>query len=663
MIKYIDQADYKRQGETSVQRIERQDSHVKTAQFKDLHEEIREFITNIKPKDGYGYLLISALTDENWGANNNADYFPEESLNNPTEEFGYKTYPKYGKWYRLHQNKDPEKSFGDVIFAYWSPQMHRVELIVEYNRANDDWTEDALRDGRDIEVSMGLKINYDVCPVCHPNWRELYKLPEAQMVIISKSNSLDEIYAIGKEYGVDLTYVKELNGLGGARGISRNADTYCDHIKYHKREVMPNGQKIYMVNLRPVFFDISSVRKHAEESSYVLLKVADIASGYISDDGELDQILNNIRERTNKSAENKDAEMIKQIDPQVLSDDDQKIRDYLGNNILPLLRHTETCLPNEEIDDMAEKYSIEEILSTFLGLGMFPKPREFQRIVLISMGNKQDADAYERRGMFIDDEMADNAYQRMSPQSRMDISPGRINEDLLDKLMRYGSQKSYYSRPVCQRITMIKRADIESYINPIPTTSSPIPTMLLAVAGYMAVAKASGKDMKPIMKYLLNNKIKLLAGLVGAGIIARMAQSANKEWTDNVAYSKRAEIEKDAASPLKSLLWIPGITIPTYVASENQRQKAMAGYPVNAGQKFLINNPGKISLTAMALAHGDSRRLIGKIGKGVFKGMTAMIKKGMDFNGINIEEYPPSDHAKIVVGLWDTLSANELEEI
>jgi len=658
MIKYIDQVEFKSQGDISVRTVERSIDFTKTAQFNDLTDDLKYYINHLKPKSGYGYLLISALSDENWGPNNNADYFPTESLNNPTDDFGYKTYPKFGKWYRLHKNKDPKASYGSVIASFWNSQMHRVEVIVEYNKAIDDWTETALKEGRNIEVSMGLKINYDVCPVCHPNWRQLYKIPEPQMVIISKSTDLNEIHRIGEENGVDLSYITEINDEGGAKGISRNANTYCDHIKYNKRRIMPGGQRVYMVNMRPVFFDISYVRTNADKAAFVLDKIASDGSSERITDDMLNDVLLKSSELSKKHAEIKDAEMEKRVPSQVLSDDDEEIQEYMKDNILPVLRNTEERLPNELLDDISDKYGIEEILSSFMGLGMFPKPREFQRIILINMGNKREADEYERKNMFITDELADRMLPEMT-DSRLDISPSRLNFDLIDKLIPYVNRKSYFSKPVCQRITIIKKAGLDASLDPSNGAKSPLPSMLLAAAGYLGIAKASGKDITPILKQVMKQRYKILAGLIGATLVNEIVNSSNKEWSENVAFnrSKHAEQEKIAAVSLKSLLLIPAITLPTYIASENERQKAMQGYQTNAAQRLLIKNPGKISLTAMALAHKGTRNMIGSLAKKLFKGASYTMGSEIGFDGLNINDYPPSKHAEVIAGIWDAMEA------
>ena len=334
----------------------------------------------------------------------------------------------------------------------------------------------------------------------------------------------------------------------------------------------------------------------------------------------------------------------------------------MKKNIFPVLRSSEERLPNEFLDDIAGKYNMEEILSSFMGLGMFPKPREFQRIILINLGKKDEADDYERRGIFINDELAERMRPAM-PQARIDISPDRINYGLVDRLMGYVPRKSYFSKPICKRIILIKQAEINAYLDPPKHVKSPIPTMILAAAGYLGLAKASGKDITPLVRAVMKNRYKVLMGLVGLGVATEAIAMAEKEWSDNKEFLRKKntsdKMEKSAKSPLSGLWLIPAITIPTYIASEHERQKAMRGHPVGAAQKALIKHPGKISIAIAALAHKGSRNMLGGIAKRIFKGAESMIGEDMGFNGLDIDAYPPSEHAKIVAGIWDALASNK----
>ncbi|MEA1973825.1 MAG: hypothetical protein U9N34_11115, partial [Candidatus Cloacimonadota bacterium] len=335
MIKYFENDIINNSGDHSVQVITGNTGLVKSAGYKDLGTDIQDVISDLKETKDKAYLLISALSDLNWGPNNNSDGWPTEALANSGVEYGHKTFEKFGHWYHLHDNKDPMKSFGKVIFSTWNSQMHRVELIVEVDLVKDIKTRNAIADNLVIETSMGAKVSYDICSICHPNWREFYNIPEEDMKKLSKTKSLDKVYAIGDKHGVDLSYITELHPKGGAVGIHATQGRYCTHMKNSRNKILENGQKVYVINLRPKFFDISFVRVNADKSSFVLAKVAEEPSIDRMTDEDVDKMMNA------KGADDKHADITKKVDGDIISSDLEGIKEYYSNVILPKVYEAE----------------------------------------------------------------------------------------------------------------------------------------------------------------------------------------------------------------------------------------------------------------------------------------------------------------------------------
>ena len=93
--------------------------------------EIDSFVSTIKPRDGFFYLHINAMgAGEYYGSNRNGDYFPEDQLIKWHKTF--ETSPAHV--FRHHVNKDPSIAIGKVIYSYYNPRMHRVELIAEVDK-------------------------------------------------------------------------------------------------------------------------------------------------------------------------------------------------------------------------------------------------------------------------------------------------------------------------------------------------------------------------------------------------------------------------------------------------------------------------------------------------------------------------------------------------
>ena len=184
-------------------------------------------LDDIKQKPGHAYLHVIAMgSGDYYGENNNGDFFYEKDL----LEY-YKTFESAGVFIQ-HFNKDPEKSIGKVLKAVYNNDMHRVELAIEISQKKSPEYYDSIKRGERIKVSMGVKVPAEMCSYCG---------------------------AITK------------NSLANR----------CEHLKFMMHDIMPNGQKVYAINMPPMnFFDISIVRKPADLQGHALFqKVASSENG------------------------------------------------------------------------------------------------------------------------------------------------------------------------------------------------------------------------------------------------------------------------------------------------------------------------------------------------------------------------------------------------
>lgn len=236
-------------GEATVQPVVLWGSNgrVHRERFTKTASEATDFIKNVQPQAGKSIVLVLAMgAYETYGLNRNGDGFNEHPYRlglkttcghrqcEGTSAWvargelltdHYKSFEEHGKIYRHHQNKDPSKASGDVIKAFWNPQMHRVELLLGIDNKKAPDLVSRIADGEYPAVSMGCKIKYDVCTIC------------------------------------------------GHRAPTR-AD-YCDHLKFSMRQVMPSGLQAGALNPSPRFFDISFVIKPADQTGFMMKKVAE----------------------------------------------------------------------------------------------------------------------------------------------------------------------------------------------------------------------------------------------------------------------------------------------------------------------------------------------------------------------------------------------------
>lgn len=207
---------------------------------------------NVQPIPGKSIILVIALGGwETYGVNRNGDgfnEFPYKETAPPTcncsscqGQRGWvapdqtvvahnNTFEDFARVYKHHVNKDPAKSYGDVLKAFWNPEMHRSELLlgIDHDKAPD--LVERLEAGEFFPVSMGCKIKYDVCTIC------------------------------------------------GHRAPTRAQ--YCDHLKYNMRQVLPDGRQVGALNPAPKFFDISIVYRPADQTGWTIKKVAEEGPAY-----------------------------------------------------------------------------------------------------------------------------------------------------------------------------------------------------------------------------------------------------------------------------------------------------------------------------------------------------------------------------------------------
>lgn len=194
--------------------------------------------------------LIAMGATEYYGPNRNGDGFSEETCRRY-----HNTFVKHARWYRNHQNKDPNKSYGIIKYSTYNEAMHRLELIVALNGTKeaakrnggllaDNELEKIASGKEDWGVSMACKVAYDVCSGC------------------------------GNRAATKADYCTEATcKYGGA------ADNLC--------KVADDGHILYVDNPHPTWFDISDVYRPADRIAYVMGKMEKAASNKVLSSAEL----------------------------------------------------------------------------------------------------------------------------------------------------------------------------------------------------------------------------------------------------------------------------------------------------------------------------------------------------------------------------------------
>ena len=189
-------------------------------------DRITQYASNIQSDPNKIYVHILAMgAGEYYGANRNADYFPEENLLQYYKTF--ETTPAH--IFKHHVNKDPNIAIGRVIFAVYNERMHRVEVIAWIDRIKGSDYVAKIERGEFPSTSMACHTPFDTCAIC------------------------------GNQ--------------------ARSRAEYCRHLTSELGRVYPDGRKSMALNNGALkFFDMSMVFRPADVTSSVLQKLAETSN-------------------------------------------------------------------------------------------------------------------------------------------------------------------------------------------------------------------------------------------------------------------------------------------------------------------------------------------------------------------------------------------------
>jgi len=474
--------------------------------------ELMKVILNLNRKPERYYVVINALGSyEVWGSNRNGDAFPEAGLShkslrtdmNTANDYGYKTFEYYAKFYKHHVNKDPSRSFGEIIFAHWNPVLRRVELIAAIDVVKGADIVRSLETGEPVSVSMGCRVRFDRCSICQHK---------------AKTRK---------------TYCKHLKNYMGQIVTPELAALWSKELG---KIILP-GTMVFAFNDYPRFFDISKVFIGADRTSFVLGKAAsaglviasvDLADAYGVTDAMFD-----------KAAQvKKEGDIDKEVGALGKDDIDgtmkpadnvtvfRKALDEKMNKTIA----AEPKLPNDLLDSMASTHPLNRILSTILGLGIHPKPDEFQRIVLIRAGQKPLADELEKQGTIFD-------YKSDVEPQDIDISNYYYDDTLARSLSTYIEKRSCFPTFLQSRLLVVMEKTAQ-FPPPIGKEKKefkigPKVAVLVGLAALYAGLKLKAKGYGSKQLAEIFTKKQWLRSIIGGGVMYKIFEEIGKAQHEN----------------------------------------------------------------------------------------------------------------------------------
>lgn len=353
--------------------------------------EVLDFTKDMERKDDKFYLHINAMgAGEYYGANRNGDYFPEDNLLQWYKTF--ETSPAHV--FRHHVNKDPSIAIGKVIYSYYNPRMHRVELVAELDKYLASAELLAIEAGNFPMTSMACHTPYDVCSIC------------------------------GNE--------------------AHSRAMYCQHLNTQLGKILPDGRKVMSLNSGPLkFFDISIVIRPADVTSSVLQKVAgsnDMPIVGSAEAAELEGIAYGSEKRASikKLATEKAADFIKEI-PGEITKANPSLDAILGN----------IKDPADIVLDHLKDYPLSDIINTFAHLGINPSLKFLIKIIAGKQINQDDEDVSDAAIKALED----NGLESI-PEDSSDLIPDMTDTNpnpYLIKLLNGFKETSSFQREFVEK--------------------------------------------------------------------------------------------------------------------------------------------------------------------------------------------------------------------
>lgn len=169
----------------------------------------------------FGIHLIGLGCGEDYGANKNGDFWTRDGLRHEGDDYGMKTFEKFGKFYREHRNKDPKHARGIIKAAAFNKDMGRGELVVWGEKEKAPDTYEKVKQGKTLSFSMSARVPSDECSIC------------------------------GHQ--------------------AKKSSEYCDDLKRYMTQWRPGHKKFaYAINHKPRFFDLSEVANPADRIAHWL---------------------------------------------------------------------------------------------------------------------------------------------------------------------------------------------------------------------------------------------------------------------------------------------------------------------------------------------------------------------------------------------------------
>lgn len=404
---------FERTGEARCQIIDVRDRSL----YKYASSDTLDYCSTIDAVEGRTIVLVLAMSaSEYYGPNRNGDAFAEKPVKingewavapGETLPEHHKTFEQHAHAYRHHINKDPKKSFGDVMKSFYNWKMHRVELLLSLDNAKAMDIVGRIDGGEYPAVSMGCRIKYDVCNRC------------------------------GNRAPTRRQYCEHVNGTNPEFGMNR---------------LSPDGFRDFVWNPAPHLFDISFVFKPADRIGYTMKKVAEpyvlqtsaALGARVADLSEKRAILQKVSDIDKIIT----GDMVDPAKDSVTMSE----REYQHTkNLLQTMNGWLCGTPTVTYADMKtiSHVSSPQLLSSFNALGMTPTTVEIFRFLTAQNGLETDSEVEKRLAMTqgkVASVMAEmpHVYKRLEDTGLFKVAAENVRPEVLKVIAPLREKRALY---------------------------------------------------------------------------------------------------------------------------------------------------------------------------------------------------------------------------
>jgi hypothetical protein len=224
----------------------------------------------------------------------------------------------------------------------------------------------------------------------------------------------------------------------------------------------------------------------------------------------------------------------------------ERLRDFL--RAIPEMKAREPMIPRETLNRVATMAPLGDVCSTFATHMILPKPQEFQRIFLISIGQKPLADRLDSMNTCFDPASCEEPPPEF--ENILGLSPRRFNQGVSSILSPFMEDRSYFAPIMVRRMEiMVKNANAyrEATLpiliaTPPPhheekvESMSPLAILGLGAALYAALSKGMvGTAIQSLGS--LATKHPILSTAAAIGILSKLTESGHSSDTSFGRYS------------------------------------------------------------------------------------------------------------------------------